>query len=166
MGRFTVALCSSSKTKNPCRPDAYLPKCALLPKQNVTQQANSWLPRHINRWQGKDITDKKSHILFYIGKEKGHHSVGVAFVVHRSMKRNVLDTKTVDDRICILRIKTKFHNQSFINVHAPTEDKDEIDVEAFHQKMEEAYDICPSNDIKVLLGTLMPQSGQKKFSED
>lgn len=38
-------------------------------------------------------------------------------------------------------------------MHAPTEDKDEIDMEAFHQKMEEAYGICLSNDIKVLLGT-------------
>jgi len=46
-----------------------------------------------------------------------------------------------------------FHNLSFINVHASTEDKDEIDTEAFHQKMEETYGICPSNDIKVLLGT-------------
>ena len=69
------------------------------------------------------------------------------------MKRNVLDFKAVDERICIWRIKTKIHNQGFINVHAPTEDKDEIDMEAFHQKMEEAYGICLSNDIKVLLGT-------------
>ena len=78
----------------------------------------------------------------------------------------VLDYKAVDDRLCILRIKTKFHNLCFIKVHALTEDKDEIDMEAFHQKMEEAYDIRPSNDIKVLLGTDMPQSGLKKFTED
>jgi len=78
----------------------------------------------------------------------------------------VLDYKAVDDRLCILRIKTKFHNLCFIKVHALTEDKDEIDMEAFQQKMEEAYDIRPSNDIKVLLGTDMPQSGLKKFTED
>lgn len=77
----------------------------------------------------------------------------MAFVVNSSMKRNVLDFKVVDDRIRILRIKTKFHNLQFINVHALTEDKDEIDMEAFHHKMEKSYDICPSNDIKVLLGT-------------
>jgi hypothetical protein len=52
----------------------------------------------------------KSHILFYSEKEKGTTDFGVAFVVNRSMKRNVLDCKAVDDRICILRIKTKFHN--------------------------------------------------------
>ena len=124
-----------------------------LANQNMTQQANSQLPRHINMWQGKDITDIKSHILFYSAKENGTTQLGVAFVVNRSMKRKVLDFKAADDRICILRIKTKFHNLSFINVHAPTEHKDETDMETIHQKMEDAYGICPYNDIKVLLGT-------------
>jgi hypothetical protein len=38
------------------------------------------------------------------------------------------DCKTDDDRICILRIKTKFQTQSFINVHAPTEEKHAIEL--------------------------------------
>jgi hypothetical protein len=44
------------------------------------------------------------------------------------MKRKVLDFKTDDDRICILRVKTKFQTLSFINVHAPTEKKHEIEL--------------------------------------
>ena len=48
------------------------------------------------------------------------------------MKRNVLDFKGDDERICILRIKTKFQNASFINVHAATEGEQEIDKEAFY----------------------------------
>jgi hypothetical protein len=64
------------------------------------------------RWQG-DIPDMKLHTLFYSGKEKGTKEFGLAFVVERSMKRQVLDFKTVDDRICILRIKTKFQNLKF-----------------------------------------------------
>jgi len=86
MGWFTVALCISSKIKNPYRSDAYL---ALPLNQNMKQHANSQLPRHINRRQGKDITHMKSHILFYSGKEKGTTEFGVAFVVNRSMKTNV-----------------------------------------------------------------------------
>jgi hypothetical protein len=34
----------------------------------------------------------------------------VAFVVGRSMKRNVLDFKAVDEQICVLRIKTRLQN--------------------------------------------------------
>jgi exonuclease III len=62
------------------------------------------------RWQGKDIMDMKSHMLFYSGKEEGTREFGVAFIVERNMKRNVLDFNAVDERICVLRIKTKFHN--------------------------------------------------------
>jgi len=70
------------------------------------------------RWQGKDILHMKSHTLFYSSKEEGTRKFGVAFVVDRNMKRNVLDFKAINERICVLRIKTKFHNLSLINVHA------------------------------------------------
>jgi len=75
------------------------------------------------KWQGKDIMDRKSHTLFYIGKEGGTREFGVAFVAERNMKRNVLDFKAVDERMCVLRIKTKFQNLRLINMHAPTEEK-------------------------------------------
>jgi exonuclease III len=104
------------------------------------------------RWQGKDVMGMKSHTLFYSGKEEGTRELGVAFIVERSMKRNTLYFKAVDERICVLRIKTKLHNTSFINVHAPTEEKEEIQKEAFYQKVEEVYDACPSSDINIMLG--------------
>ena len=115
------------------------------------------------RWQGKDIMDMKSHTLFYSGKEKGTREFGVAFIVERNMKKNVLDFKAVDERICVLRIKTKFQNVSLINVHAPTEEKEETEKEAFYQKVEEIYDLCPSNDIKILLGDLNAKVGKEEI---
>jgi uridine phosphorylase len=60
------------------------------------------------RWQAKDIMDMESYTLFQSGKKKGTREFGVAFVVDRSKKRNVLDFKAVDETTCILRIKTKF----------------------------------------------------------
>jgi hypothetical protein len=87
----------------------------------------------------------------------------VAFIVERSMKRNILDFKAVDKRICVVRIKTKFHNTSFINVCAPAEEKEEIEKEAFFQKVEEVYDACPSNDIKMLLGDLSANVGREEI---
>jgi hypothetical protein len=66
----------------------------------------------------------------------------VAFVVHRSTKRNVLDFKAVDDSMCILRTKAKFLNLRFINIHAPTEKKEGKEKEAFYQEVEEVCDTC------------------------
>jgi hypothetical protein len=75
----------------------------------------------------------------------------VAYVVVRTMNRNVLAFKAVDKKICILRIKTILHNQSCINVNAATEEKVEMEEVTYHQKIKEAYDICLPYDIKVVV---------------
>ena len=67
------------------------------------------------------------------------------------------------ERICVLRIKTKFQNVSFINAHAPTEEKEETEKEAFYHKVEEIYDSCPSNDIKIVLGDLNAKVGREEI---
>jgi hypothetical protein len=64
---------------------------------------------------GNKVTGEgpKGHAIthtFYSGKEKGTGEFWVAFVVERSTKRNALDFKAVDERMCTIRIKTKFHN--------------------------------------------------------
>jgi len=78
----------------------------------------------------------KSHTLFCSGKEGGNREFGVAFLVERNKKRNVLDFKAVDERMCVLRIKTKFQNLNLINAHDLTEEKGELEKEAFYQKVE------------------------------
>ena len=83
-----------------------------------------------------------THTHYYNDKMKGTREFGVAFVVVRKMKRNVLDFKAIDKRLCILKIKTKFYNQSCINVCAPTEEMVEMEEVTCHQKMKEAYDMC------------------------
>jgi hypothetical protein len=50
---------------------------------------------------------------------------------------------------------------SLINVHAPTEEKEESELEAFYQKVEEIYDSCPSDD-KNSIGGLERQSGERR----
>jgi len=102
------------------------------------------------------------HTIFYSGKEKGTGEFWVAFVVERITKRNVLDFKAVGERMCIVRIKTKFHNLHLISVLAPTEEKGAKEKEAFNQNMEEAYDICPSNDINSTSGGLKWQNQKRR----
>ena len=105
----------------------------------------------------------KSHTLFCSGKENGIREFGVVFVVDRAWKGKYLTFKAINERIHISRIKTKFHNLSFINVHASTKEKDETDKKAFLQKMEEAYDICSSSNIKVLLRDLNAKTRREEI---
>jgi hypothetical protein len=42
-----------------------------------------------------------------------------------------------------------------------------LEKESFYQKVEEVYDSCPSNDIKIVLGDWRtPKWGEKKSTKD
>jgi hypothetical protein len=60
--------------------------------------------------------DIKTHTFFLSGKERGKHEYGVAFAVKKEERNKVLDFKAINERICLLRIKTKFGNLSIMNV--------------------------------------------------
>ena len=84
-------------------------------------------------------------------------------MVERNMKQDVLDFKAIDEQMCVLRIKTKFQNSSLIIVHALTEEKEELEKEAFYQKIEEVYDSCPSNNIKIVLRDWNAKVGREEI---
>ncbi|CAL1685092.1 unnamed protein product [Lasius platythorax] len=111
------------------------------------------------RWTGSGTKDTQTHSIFYSGGDK--HELGVAFIVEKCTKENVLDFKAISKRICLLRLRTKFFNLSIINVHAETEDKDDLTKEDFYLKLEQVYDTAPSNDIKILIGDLNAKIGKE-----
>jgi hypothetical protein len=56
--------------------------------------------------------------------KKGVHEAGVAFIVDKTIKRNTVKFDPVNERLCVLCLKTRFFNLSFINAYASTVDKE------------------------------------------
>ena len=77
------------------------------------------------RWIGQGTLEKKYQTIFYSCDRK-QHMLGVGFVVKKNLKRMVMDFEAISTRIRALTIKGKFFNYTIINVHAPTEEKEEI----------------------------------------
>lgn len=78
------------------------------------------------RWTGTEISERiGTHTILRSGNEN-RHELGVAFIVNNRIKENILDFRSMSDRLCLLRLKTQFFNMSLINAHAKTEEKDEI----------------------------------------
>jgi exonuclease III len=71
------------------------------------------------RWLGKGIFDTRSHTVLYSGKEKCAHEAGVAFIVDKTITRNILKFDSISERDCVLHLKTRFFNLSIINAYAP-----------------------------------------------
>jgi len=78
------------------------------------------------RWKGKGSIRNVKFALHYSGNDRqGNRDVG--FIVSKKASRSVLGFLLISEKICILRIKGKFHNITFINVrvYAPTEDAED-----------------------------------------
>jgi hypothetical protein len=99
--------------------------------------------------------------MFQSGKSNGKREFGVAYIANKEMKKNMLGFTLVSVRICRLRVKTRFFNLSVINVHPPTEDKDET--EEFYCQLKRTYGSVPSNDIKIIIGDLNAKLGKEEI---
>ena len=63
--------------------------------------------------------------------------------------------------MCWLRIRGKFFNYSIINAHAPTEDKYDIEKNAFYDGLRNLYNACPKYDVKLIIRDLNAQTGKE-----
>ncbi|XP_024886469.1 craniofacial development protein 2-like [Temnothorax curvispinosus] len=112
------------------------------------------------RWTGEGVYDTRTHTILHSGN-KDRHEHGVAFLVDRRFKDRILNFTAINERVCVIRLKTKFFNLSIINAHAETEEKDEVTKDNFYSGLEQAFDTIPSNDIKMVIGDLNAKIGKE-----
>ncbi|XP_038121013.1 uncharacterized protein LOC119770363 [Culex quinquefasciatus] len=94
-------------------------------------------------WPGRQTNSR-----FYLsgGKDK---KLGTGFIVRGKMQDRVFGFTAISERSCKLRIRGRFFNYSIINVHCPHEEKTDDEKEAFYATLEEVYEGCPRQDVKM-----------------
>jgi hypothetical protein len=65
------------------------------------------------------------------------------------------------DRTCSLWLTGGFFNTTIICVHAPTEEKDEIQEDDFYENFERIYMKAPNHNIKVVMGDFNAKVGKE-----
>lgn len=114
------------------------------------------------RWNGDGVMQKKDFDLYYSCHKKDH-KLGTGFLVGKRLKTRVLDFAAINPRMCKLRIKSRFFNITIINVHAPTEDKDDDRKDEFYEILERTYNSCPKHDIKIIIGDANAKVGREEI---
>jgi hypothetical protein len=112
------------------------------------------------RWLGRSIIEK-NHCTIYYSCDDKQHIFGTGFIVSKHIRSSVIDFKPVHKRMCVLRIRGKFKNNSFVCANAPTEEKSEIQKDQFYERLERTYKQCPSYDIKIILGNMNAKVGKE-----
>jgi exonuclease III len=115
------------------------------------------------RWKGKGLIRKSKFIIYYSGNEDKQGNRGVGFIVCKKINRLVLGFSPICDRICNLRIKGNFHNITFVNVYAPTEDTEDEIVDEFYVTLQSVCDELPKHDAIITLGDFNAKLGKEQM---
>lgn len=110
------------------------------------------------RWKENNIIKIGNYHFFCSG---GQRHMLVGFAIHKELLGNILEFRPVHDRICVIRVKSRFFNLSLISAHAETEEKKGLIEHAFYNMLEQTYDSMPFNDIKIVLGDLNAKIGRE-----
>jgi hypothetical protein len=84
-------------------------------------------------------------------------------LVGKRAKQRIIGFTPIDMRICVLRMEAKFYNISIINAHVSTEDKEDDEKEIFYEALGRAYDNCPKNDLKIIIGDMNAKIGKEQI---
>ena len=78
----------------------------------------------------------------------------------------VLGFSPISERICTLQIKGKFHNITFVNVYAPTEDAEDEIADEFNETLQSVCDEIPKHDAIVTLGNFNAKLGKEQLYKE
>jgi len=67
----------------------------------------------------------------------------------------------MNERLCTIRLKSKYNNLTLINIYAPTEDKMDIEKEKFYDDLQTVLDRTPKSDIVIVLGDANAKLGKE-----
>jgi len=91
--------------------------------------------------------------------------LGTGFMVRKEVEKNIMSFTPINERICILRLKGKFHKITLINVLAPTEEKMKEEKEKFYDDLQKTNDRALKHDDVMILGDLNAKIGKEKTYE-
>jgi len=102
------------------------------------------------RWQDFGMT-KVSQTTIFNGKCEQAHRLGTGFTIHESIIDTVKEFRDISPRLSTLTLTTENFDLVLINVHAPTEDKDEIEKELFYATLEDVFNTSVGQ-VRLILG--------------
>ena len=113
------------------------------------------------KWTGMGEFNSDDHYIYYCGQESLRRN-GVATMVNKRVWNAVLGCNLKNDRMISVRLQGKPFNITVIQVHAPTSNAEEAEVEWFYEDLQDLWELTPKKDVLFIIGDWNAKLGSQE----
>ena len=113
------------------------------------------------KWTGMGEFNSDDHYIYYCGLEYLRRN-GVAIMVNKKAQNAVLGCSLKNDRMISVSLQGKPFNIAVMQVHAPTSNAEEAEVEQIYEDLQDLPELTPKKDVLFIIGDWNAKVGSQE----